>query len=243
MRDRAARVRAFLLERQLSGELYDVAAELREATRSLEIRARVLPLSSPYRDVQADAWLELEAIDRELQDIPEAAEKIALEAELAVTFVVAAKRSIAQALRDARGSTSLRAVATQAGVSASYLNELETGKSVPSMVVAVKIGGAVGLDLPSLVESLLAKQAGLRERAKKRETARRGPLRLPAQLAPRQRERLEAAAAHLLRDEELLNVVEVLIALGADGQRALRQIADILLRATGGGTPIRHDET
>jgi transcriptional regulator with XRE-family HTH domain len=228
----AARVRGLLRDRQLSGELYELAAELREATRALEIRAGVLPLSSPYRDVLADAWLELEAVDRELEAVPEAATHIALESELVRTYAVAARSSIAQTLREARGTRSIRSTARIAGVSASYLKELESGKSIPSVDKAQKIGTAIGVDIASLVADITTRAQGLRERADKREVSGRGRVRLPHDISPRQRERLEVVAVQLLRDEELLEAIETVVALSRDGQRALKQVASVLLAAT-----------
>jgi transcriptional regulator with XRE-family HTH domain len=139
----------------------------------------------------------------------------------------------------AGGPESLRTVSGRAGVSSSYLKELESGKSVPSQQLAQKIGDAIGIDLARLVSAALAQEHELRQRAKKREAGRRAPLRLPSQLTPRQRERIESAAAHLLRDEDLLDAVEVLITLSRESQRAMRQIADILLGATGSGMPVQ----
>lgn len=229
----AARVRDLLRERQLSGELYELAAELREETRALEIRAGVLPMASPYHDVLADAWLELEAVDRELERVPEAAAQISLESELVRTFAVAARRSIAITVRTGRGAGSIRSTARRAGISASYLKELESGKSIPSVDKAREIGAAIGVDLATLVVDLTNRTQELRERVNKREASGRGRLRLPHDISPRQRERLEVVAIELLRDEDLLDAVETLIALSRDGQRALKQVANVLLAATG----------
>jgi transcriptional regulator with XRE-family HTH domain len=212
------------------GSIARNAEEVGRAARSLTIRSRRLERGSPYESA-VDEGLELvEGLIVAAEGAgPAVADAIAFEAELVELLAAVVRRRIGGELKKARtrNQLSIRSLSRTTGLGLGYVSEIEGGRSgPPSVEVCTKLDAVLGTKLAKMVGETQARVENLKEAAReRRKRESRGTRRVP-DLAPRESARVQAAVIALANDDQLLRLVEHLIAVPLEARRAVARLIE-----------------
>lgn len=199
------------------GQLIDVMNDARDTAHVVRRSWDVLPPSSPYREVLANAG---HALAR-LADIgwgvaPAVAG--ALEDERAAFVLMDARLPLMRAVRTALDRMSVREFARATGLSAGHVSELSNARGgLPNDRTARALEAVTGPGLVETVARAKEEARSIRENARRRERdlGRKTPV-IPAGTDALMRVNLA-----LTDDAELLALVQRVVALSEEGRRAL----------------------